>query len=87
MPYNAAALFVGKEVEISSRPALIRSSYDILTVILESRRITYGGDSGSSDDWGLSSDWCNNDEAEYFIIVETGGGILFMVPQTRESLC
>ena len=41
--------------------------------------MTYGGDSGSSDDWELSSDGFDNSEAAYFIIDETGSGILFMV--------
>ena len=42
--------------------------------------MTYGGESGSSDDWELSSDWFDNGEAEGFIIVDTGSGILLMVP-------
>ena len=45
-----------KEGEPSSRPAWIRSSYDFSMVIPESRRITYGGDSGSSDDMEVVSD-------------------------------
>ena len=57
----------------------MRFSYDFLTVIPESRRMTYGGDSGSSDDWEISSDVFDNIEAAYFIIAETGSGILFMV--------
>ena len=49
--------------------------------------MTYGGDSRSSDDWDLLSDWSDNVEAAGFMIVETGSGILLMVPQTSESLC
>ena len=44
--------------------------------------MTYGGDSRSSDYWDLSSDGFDNGEAEYFIIVETGSGILSMLHQT-----
>ena len=42
--------------------------------------MTYGGDSGSSDDWELPSDWSDNGESPDFMIVETGSGILLMVP-------
>ena len=59
---------------------------DFSTLILESRRITYGGESGGYDDWYLSSNGFDNGEAKDFMIVETGSGILSMVPQTRESL-
>ena len=68
-----------EEGETSSQTDFIRLSYDFLTVITGSRIITYGGDSGSSDDWELLSDGFDNSEAEYFIIAETGSGILFMV--------
>ena len=47
--------------------------------------ITYGGDSGSFDYWKLLYDWFDNVEASDFVIVDTGSGILLMVPQTRES--
>ena len=40
----------------------------------------YWGDSVSSDNWELSSDWFDKGVAEYFMIVETGSGILLMVP-------
>ena len=36
-------------VDVSSRLSFMRSSYDRLTVIPLSRRITYVGDVGSSD--------------------------------------
>ena len=65
-----------EEGEKSSIPALIRSLYDFSTLIPESRRISYGGDSRGSDAWDLSSDGFDNGEAADFIIVETGGGIL-----------
>ena len=53
----------------------------------QSKRITYGGDSGSSDCWGLLSDWFDKSEAAYFMILDTGSGILLMVSQTSESSC
>ena len=65
--------------ELSYQTDCIRSSYDFLTVVPESRRMTYGSDSGSSDDMELSSDWFGNGEAEYFIIDDTESGILLMV--------
>ena len=77
--------FVDEEGETSSQLTLIMSSCDFLAVIPESSSITYGGESISSDYWELSSDEFDNDEAADFIIVETGSGILLMVPQTRES--
>ena len=42
--------------------------------------MAYGGDSGSSDDMELLSDWFGNGEAEDFMIVDTGSGMLLMVP-------
>ena len=45
-----------KEGEPSSLPNWIRSSYDFSIVILDSRRMTYGGDSGSYDDMEMVSD-------------------------------
>ena len=56
MSSKVEALFVDKEGEPSSQPAWISSSYDFSIVIPESRRMTYGGDSGSSDDVELVSD-------------------------------
>ena len=76
-----------KEGEPSSQPAWISSSYDFSIVIPESRRMTYGGEFGSSDDMKLSSDWFGNGEASDFMIFETGSGILLMAPRTRKSLC
>ena len=75
-----------KEGEPSSQPAWISSSYDFSIVIPESRRMTYGGEFGSSDDMKLSSDWFGNGEAADFIIVETGSGIFLMFPQSSASL-
>ena len=47
----------------------------------------YGGDSGSSYYWELLSDGFDNGEAENFMIVETGSGILLMVTRTNKYLC
>ena len=49
--------------------------------------MTYIGDSGSSDDMELLSDWFGNGEAVDFIIVENGSGILLMVPRVSASVC
>ena len=68
-----------EEGETSSRPGLIRFSYDFSTVIPESRGMTYGGYSGSYYDWEMLYDWFYNVEAADFTIVETGSGILLMV--------
>ena len=76
-----------KEGETSSRPDLIRSSYNFLRVVPESGEMAYGGDYVSYDDWEISSDWFDNGEVEDFIIFETGSEILLMVPQTRKSIC
>ena len=72
MPSKAAVFYVGEAGETSSRTDLMRSSYNFLTVVPESSRIKYGGEYGSSDDWKLSSDWFDNGEAAYFMIVDTG---------------
>ena len=58
-----------------------------MTVIPESKRITYVYDSGSSDDLDLLSDLSDNGEATDFMIVETGSGILLMVHQTSKYSC
>ena len=49
MPSRAAALLEELGVDLSSRVSLMRSLYDHFTVITLSRRITHGGDFGSSD--------------------------------------
>ena len=49
MPSRAEAYLVELGIDLSSRLSLTRSSYDRLTVISLSRRITYGGDVCSSD--------------------------------------
>ena len=56
-------------------------------MIPESRIITYGGDSGMSDDLELSSEFLDGGNAEYWIIGDNGIRVLFMVPLTSEPLC
>ena len=63
----------------------MRSSYDFLTVVQYSRRMTYGGDSRSPDDWDLPSDWFDNGKVADFMTVDAGSGILLMVPRTSKS--
>ena len=87
MPSKAEELFVVVEEEASPWPDWISSSYDILTVLPESRIITYGGDSGSSVDMEMLSDSFGNGEAARFRIGDTGSGILLMVPRSSASFC
>ena len=75
-------MFLDEAVESSYQPYLMRSSYIFLTVLMKSRRMKYGGDSGSSDDWDMSSDWFDDFEGANFIIFDTGSGIFLMVPQS-----
>ena len=49
--------------------------------------MAYGGDSGNSDDMKLLSNWFGNGKVEDFFIVETGSGILMIVPRASTSLC
>ena len=75
------------EGEAKSRPAWISSSYDFSTVVPESSRITYGGDSGSSIDIELLSNWFENVEAANFRVGDTGSRILLILPQVSAYLC
>ena len=45
MTSRSAAFFGDLGGEVSSRLSFMRSSYDLSTVVPESSRITYGGDS------------------------------------------
>ena len=65
----------------------MRSSYDILTVVPESRRITYGGDFCSSDVMELCSKGSVDVDAEVLSIGDTGMVILLMVPRVDVLLC
>ena len=48
----------------------MRSSYDFSTVVPESRRMTYGGDSGSYDDMEMVSDI----DGHYLVITVISSG-------------
>ena len=75
------------EVEVSSRLSWIRSSYDLSTVVPESRRITYGGDYCVYDDLESLSECPVDGDAAHFRIGDTGMGIFFMVPGPAASSC
>ena len=86
MIYRDAALIGDLGGELSSRLSFIRSSYDLSTVVPESRRITYGGDICSSDDVKLCSKGSVDVDAALLRIGGTGMVILLMVPLSGVSL-
>ena len=55
------------EGDASSRPAWMRLSYDFLTVVPESRRISYVGDSCASDEMEPLSDCSVYADAAHFV--------------------
>ena len=59
----------------------MRSSYDFLAVVPDSRRVTYGGDSCVSDEMESLSGCSVYGYAAHFSIGDTGIGIFWMVPQ------
>ena len=65
----------------------MRSSYDLSTVVPESRRITYGGDFCSPDVIELCSKGSVHGDAAFLSIGYTGMGIFLMVPQAGVLLC
>ena len=77
-----AALLGDLEGEPSSRLAWMRLSYDLLTLVPESRRITYGGDSCVSDGMESLSECSVDGDATHFRIGDNGMGIFLMVPQS-----
>ena len=81
------ALIEDLGVDVSSRVSLMRSSYDHLTVILLSRRITYGGDVCSSDVIDSCSKVSGTGDAAVFNVGDNGMVILLMVPRIGISLC
>ena len=68
-------------VEVSSQLSFMRSSYDLLTVVTLSSRITYGGDVCSSNVIDSCSKVSVDGDATVLSIGETGMGILLLVPQ------
>ena len=87
MPSMDVALIGDLGVDLSSRVSLMRSSYDRLTMIPLSRRITYGGDFGSSDVMYYCSKSSGTGDAAFFNIGDNGIRILLMVPRVVISLC
>ena len=87
MPSRAAALLGDLGGEVSSRLSFMRSSYDLSTVVPESRRITYGGDFCSYDDMESCYKGSVDEDAALFRIGDTGMGISLMVPRAGASLC
>ena len=87
MPSRAAVFLGDLGVEVSSRLSFMSSSYDISTVVTESRKITYGGDFFSSDVMQSCSTGSVDGDAGFFSIGDTGMGILLMVPQAGLLLC
>ena len=87
MPSRDAALLGDLGVDVSSRVSLMRSSYDHSTVMPLSRRITYGGDVGSSDVIDYCSKSYGTGDSAVFNIGDNGIGIFLMVPRVRISLC
>ena len=87
MSSRAAELIGDTGGEVSSRLSLMRSSYDLSTVVPESRRITYGGDYCVSDDMESLSECSVDGDATHFRIGDTGMGILFMVPRAVTLSC
>ena len=85
--YGATALLGDLEGESLSRLAWMRSSYDLLTVVPESSRITYGVESCVSDYMKSLSEFSVDKDAAHFRIGDTGMGILLMVPRSGASLC
>ena len=72
---------------VSSRLSWMRSSYDLSTVVPESRRITYRGDSYVSDDMESLSECSVDVDAAHFRISDTRMGIFLMVPRAGASSC
>ena len=75
MPYRLAALFGDLGGEVSYRLSFMRSSYDLLTVVPESRRIKFGGYLCSSDVMDSCSKGSLDGYAEVISIRDTGMGI------------
>ena len=85
MPSRSGALIGNLEGEASLQPAWMRSSYDFLTVVPESRRIIYGGDSFVSDKMESLSECSVDEDAANSSIGDTGMGIFLMVPRFSAS--
>ena len=65
----------------------MRLSYYFLTIVLDSSRITYMGDSCVYDDTYLFSECSVDEDAAHFRTGDTGMEILLMVPRSGASSC
>ena len=79
MPSRASALLGNLGGEVSSQLSFMKLSYDFSTVVLESRKITYGGDSSVSDNMESLSESSVDEDAAKNRIGDTEMGILLMV--------
>ena len=86
MPSRAEEFLGDLEGEASSQRSWMRLSYDLSTVVPESSRITYGGDSCVSDDMESLSGFSVDLDTAHFRIGYTGMVILLMVPQAGAFL-
>ena len=68
------------EGEALSRLAWMRSSYDFLKLVPESKIITYGGESCVSDEMESLSKCSVDGDATHFSMGDTEMGIFLMVP-------
>ena len=80
MTSRAAALLGDFGGEVSSQLSFMRSPYDLLTVVPEYRRITYGGVFCSYDVMKYRSKGYVDGDAAVISIRDTGMGIFLMVP-------
>ena len=80
MTSRAAALLGDFWGEVSSQLSFMRSPYDLLTVVPDSRRITYGGAFCSYDVMKYRSKGYVDGDAAVISIRDTGMGIFLMVP-------
>ena len=87
MTYMAEALLCDLGGEVSSRISFMSLSYDLSTVVPESRRITYGGNCCSSGDIESCYKGSVDGDAAHFRIGDTGMGMFLMVPRAGSSLC
>ena len=87
MTSRAAALLGDLGGEVSYRLSFMRSSYDLLNVVTDSRRITYGGDFCSSDVMELCSKGFVDRDATVLNIGDTGIEIFLIMPRSGVLLC
>ena len=87
IPSRVASLLVDSEGEASFRTAWMRLSYYFSTIVLDSSRIIYRGDSWGSDEMETLFYCAVDGDVAQFRIVETGIGMFLMVPQASASSC